>query len=65
MKPPEKKPASSGKPKPHGESVDRALRDANIPPEDLHEFQEDMKKNRKRIEGAGENPYENLIDDEG
>lgn len=64
MKPTDKKPTSSDKPKP-GESVDRALRDANIPPEDLREFQEDLKKNRKRIEGAGENPYDNLLDDEG
>jgi hypothetical protein len=65
MKPSDKKPTASDKSKPGGESVDRALRDANIPPEDLREFQEDLKKNRKRIEGAGENPYDNLLDDEG
>lgn len=65
MKPTEKKPTDADKPKPRGENVDRALRDANIPPEDLREFQEDLKKNRKRIEGAGENPFDNLYDDEG
>ncbi len=45
------------------ERLERALRDADISSEEYQALREELRKNRKRNEGAGDNPLDNLYDE--
>ncbi|MCB9367000.1 MAG: hypothetical protein H6506_02565 [Calditrichaeota bacterium] len=47
---------------PELERLERALRDADISPEEYQALKEEL-RNRKRNEGAGDNPLDNLYEE--
>ncbi len=57
----EKKPKP---PKPADlEKIERMLRDADISPEEYQALKEELKRNRRRNEGAGDNPLDNMYEE--
>lgn len=62
MNNPEKKDTKKKK-LPDLEKIERMLRDADISPEEYQALKDELKRNRRRNEGAGDNPLDNLYDE--
>ncbi|NUO18576.1 hypothetical protein HUU59_03935 [bacterium] len=62
MKSNDKKSADKKK-LPDLEKIERMLRDADISPEEYQALKDELKRNRRRNEGAGDNPLDNLYDE--
>ncbi|MCB1059766.1 MAG: hypothetical protein KDB65_06035 [Calditrichaeota bacterium] len=45
------------------EKIERLLRDADISPEEYQALKDELKRNRRRNEGAGDNPLDNLYEE--
>jgi len=45
------------------EKLERMLRDADISPEEYQALKDELRRNRRRNEGAGDNPLDNLYDE--
>ena len=43
--------------------IERALRDADLSPEEYQALKDELKRNRKRNEGAGDNPLDNIYEE--
>ncbi|MBK6910500.1 MAG: hypothetical protein IPK53_13520 [bacterium] len=62
MSSPDKKPEKRT-PKLDLEKLERMLRDADISPEEYQALKDELRRNRRRNEGAGDNPLDNLYDE--
>ena len=45
------------------EKIERMFRDADISPEDYQALKDELKRNRRRNEGAGDNPLDNIYEE--
>jgi hypothetical protein len=43
--------------------LDRVLRDYNLSQQEYNSLMDDMKKRRRRIDGAGDNIFDDIIDE--
>jgi len=59
----EKKQPDKKKKQPDLDKIERMLRDADISPEDYQALKDELRRNRRRNEGAGDNPLDNLYDE--
>ncbi|MBL0060619.1 MAG: hypothetical protein IPP40_03805 [bacterium] len=59
---PEKKQPDKKK-LPDLDKIERMLRDADISPEEYQALKDELRRNRRRNEGAGDNPLDNLYDE--
>lgn len=55
---PKKKPSQA-----EIDRIERALRDADLSAEEYQALRDELKRNRKRNEGAGDNPLDNLYEE--
>ena len=60
---PEKKQPDKNKKQPDLDKIERMLRDADISPEEYQALKDELRRNRRRNEGAGDNPLDNLYDE--
>lgn len=59
----EKKQPDKKKKQPDLDKIERMLRDADISPEEYQALKDELRRNRRRNEGAGDNPLDNLYDE--
>ncbi len=59
---PEKKQPDKKK-QPDLDKIERMLRDSDISPEEYQALKDELRRNRRRNEGAGDNPLDNLYDE--
>ncbi len=63
MSNPEKTPLKKKPTQAEIDRIERALRDADLSPEEYQALKDELKRNRKRNEGAGDNPLDNLYEE--
>jgi hypothetical protein len=62
-KTPKKSPSLDDKLKKVRNDLDRILRDYNLSQQEYNSLMDDMKKRRARIDGAGDNIFDDIIDE--
>jgi hypothetical protein len=62
-KTPKKNPALDDKLKKVRTDLDRILRDYNLSQQEYNSLMDDMKKRRARIDGAGDNIFDDIIEE--
>lgn len=64
MNPSDKNSPQTGNKTNPSDKLDRILHDQDLSPEEYRNLKEELRKNRRRLDGAGENPFENLLDED-